>query len=108
MGAFIRRHATLILFVIVIAGLSGAFVRTNRLIEENKQLAVTAQQITIQLEATVKQRRIEICSGEVSTRSDLKFLLLRLTDLLPAARRAEFEQRIHEALDPPPDACPPP
>jgi hypothetical protein len=108
MGAFIRRHATILLFVIVIVGLSGAFVRTGRLIRENHELAIQTQELTVQLEATVKQRRIEICAAETETRRAVRALLLSVSDYVGPVRQAAFERRIHDALDANPDDCPNP
>ena len=109
MGDFIRRRSSAILFVIIIiAGFLG-FRRTEDIAATARQLAQHNRELTHQLEATVKQRRVEICAAETDTRQAVRVLLLGITDdfTMPGrVSRFELERRINEALGPPPANCP--
>ena len=105
MGAFIRRHAVVILFVIVVVALALGFRRVENINARTRDLAEHNRALTHQLEATVKQRRIEICAAETETRQAVRTLLLGIADDFGPERAALYELRINEALGQPPDNC---
>ena len=101
MGAFIKRHAVVILFVLGMVTFGFTYYRQETLIRENHHL-------TQRLEATVAERRQEICAAEADTRAAVRTVLLGIADdfVLNPTRRAALELRVHEALADVPKGCP--
>jgi len=106
MRSWFRRHSLLLLWLIVIAGGIGGFRRAEAIASTARHVASQNKHLTQALEATVAERRHEICAAEIQTRTAVRTLLLGVVDdFLAPNRKAVLELRIREALDTTPEGC---
>ena len=105
MGAFIKRHAVLILFVLGMATFGLTYHRQENLIAENHRLSVQTQELTQAIATSAEERHTELCTSQAELQAALRSLLLGLTDFVSPARQAELQRRVYESLSDPPEGC---
>jgi hypothetical protein len=107
-GDFIRRHRSVILFVIIVGVGFGGFRRQEANDAATRALVVQNKELTLQIAAQNDAQLKALCDSRVAANTELQVLLLGMVDdFIPVGRpaRYELERRINEALGPPPEDC---
>ena len=89
---FVRRWRSPLLFLILIGAGYGGFRRQEDNTAATRRLAEQNRQLTLQIAAINDAQQKALCESRVTTRTDLKVLLLGMVDdFVPVGRPARIE-----------------